>query len=194
MIVRCTTSTTIISSSTASLVLIFQRQYLTWLIHTRRNFDSYPAHKNRGQHNTQAMCAAEANLDKFWAIKDAFFAAFTGFGPPPIVQACLDEGGKIQRTAPWQEKGHCTCDKCYARTTFSCYRTSSQPGSPSHWLLQQDRPRAESQAQDTRHIRANPRRTHPSPNSWPDRPHHPSRQANLQSHQSPLPHPTRRHK
>jgi hypothetical protein len=64
----------------------------------------YPAHKRRTRDNVDAMRQAEANLDRFWAIIGETYEKETGIYRHSLVQAILDEGGELKRTAPWPEQ------------------------------------------------------------------------------------------
>jgi hypothetical protein len=63
----------------------------------------YPADRRQNRKHVQAMCQAEANLDKFWAAVDSMYKEKTGVAQHDIIRKCLEQGGKMQRTAPWVE-------------------------------------------------------------------------------------------
>lgn len=61
----------------------------------------YPEHKKRGPDIVAAMRKAEANLDRFWAAIDSHYENKTGLAQHRIIQDCLEEHGRMHRTAPW---------------------------------------------------------------------------------------------
>jgi hypothetical protein len=63
----------------------------------------YPAHKRRDQRTTLAKRHAEDSLDGFWHDTDQYYKGATGQAHHPLLQACLEEGGELQRTEPWVE-------------------------------------------------------------------------------------------
>jgi len=63
----------------------------------------YPANKRHSRNHVEAMCRAEANLDKFWAAVDSMFEERTGTAQHEIIYACLTHAGKMHRTVPWVE-------------------------------------------------------------------------------------------
>jgi hypothetical protein len=65
---------------------------------------AYPVNKRRTRTRVDAMRQAEANLDKFWKATDSMFENETGIPQHHIIRDCLNEGGEVQRTAPWVEQ------------------------------------------------------------------------------------------
>ena len=64
---------------------------------------AYPAHKVRNGTNVKIMRTAEANLDKFWDYVDRFYERTTGISQHSIIEECISEGCRMQRTPPWNE-------------------------------------------------------------------------------------------
>lgn len=62
---------------------------------------NYPEHKKRTPVTVAIMRQAEDHLDLFWAAVDVHFTEKTGTAYHSSVQRCLENNGKMYRTAPW---------------------------------------------------------------------------------------------
>ncbi|KAI4676816.1 uncharacterized protein J4E84_009411 [Alternaria hordeiaustralica] len=67
----------------------------------------YPSETVHTKQAVEARRKAERNLDRFWRCVDRSFRKLTGYSQHATIRRLFDEGGPMQRTAPWYDpEGH----------------------------------------------------------------------------------------